>query len=279
MITHISKLDEARNDTLITKAEGQALNRLSLFYGFERPTFIKDEQWRSALSAVVFGARGTLGILLDFLFKVFKEFSDFATYEMSCVLAGTLTYTGDVEPKNLEGRLVRIAGNTYYITNLINTVGQTTSFNVATVETTYFKAFPNSFVGETLDVAVLPYVVEEYGGEVKLLVDAGLFDIPSHFLQDATEDDLGGYILDYFSSTTENRFGDQDLGKKPIYLLDEEFSTRFFDVALNILASGIQLKGATIKWSDEPSIFASITNLIRFGSVDPSTTRATPTRT
>ena len=209
MITHISKLDEARNDTLISKAEGEALNRISRFYGFDRPRYIKDENWRSALNTVVYGSRGTLGILVDFCFKVFKEFSDFATYEMTSVSAGTVRYTGTVHPSNLEGRLVKINGNTHYVTNLVSSSGQTHTFNVATMDTTYFKRLPY-LVGQTFNVEVLPYVIEEYGGEVRLIADAGLFRIPSHFLQELPTDDygLGGYILDYFSSTSDERFGD-----------------------------------------------------------------------
>lgn len=278
MITHISKLDDARNDTLITKATGDALNRLSSFYGFERPEYIKDENWQSALKTSVFGARGTLGILFDFLFRVFKEFSDFTTYEMFCAATDLITYTGDVNPANLEGRFVKINGKTHYLASIVNTAGNTTTFRVANYDTSYFKALPD-LVGQTFNVSILPYVVEEYGGEVRLIVDAGLFSIPSHFLK-ATESDnvpAGGYILDFFSGISDVRFGDQ-AGRKPIYLLDEQFNVEFFDVILNILASGIQLKGKTLLWSEFPSIYASLTQLLRFGSADPSTISATPSR-
>lgn len=280
MITHISKLDEARNDTLITKAKGQALTRLSSFYGFDRPQYIKEENWRLALEAVVFGARGTLGILFDFVNKVFKEFSDFTTYEMSSLAVNTITYTGDVDERNLEGRLCRINGKTHYIASIVNTAGDTTTFRVANVDTSYFKAMPN-LVGETFNVSILPYVIEEYGGEVRLIVDAGLFDIPSHFLKNYADTvPAGGYILDYFSSETENRFGDQVAGKYPVYLLDEQFNVRFFDVILNILASGIQLKGETLLWSSGvASLYASLSDLLRTGSVDPDAVVASPERT
>jgi len=279
MITHISKLDDARNDTLITKAEGEALNRLSMFYGFERPQYIKDENWRSALKASIFGARGTLGILFDFVNKVFKEFSDFTTYEMSSLVENTMTYTGTVNPVNLEGRLCKINGKTHYIASIVNTAGSTTTFRVANFDTSYFKAMPN-LTGQTFNVSILPYIIEEYGGEVKLIVDAGLFSIPSHFLKNHAQTiPAGGYILDYFSSIQGNRFGDQLAGKYPVYLLDEQFNVRFFDVILNILASGIQLKGQTILQSNQPSIYASITDLLRYGSTDPSQISATPSRT
>ena len=280
MITHISKLDEARNDTLITKAKGEALTRLSSFYGFDRPQYIKEENWRLALEAVVFGARGTLGILFDFVNKVFKEFSDFTTYQMSSLAVNTMRYTGTVDVRNLEGRLCRINGKTHYIASIMDTVGDTTTFRIANVDTSYFKAMPD-LTNQTFNVSILPYVIEEYGGEVRLIVDAGLFDIPSHFLKNHSDTvPAGGYILDFFSSDTKERFGDQVAGKYPVYLLDEQFNVRFFDVILNILASGIQLKGETLLWSSEvSSLYASLSDLLRTGSVDPDNVVASPART
>ncbi len=281
MITPISKLDEARNDTLITKAKGEALTRLSSFYGFDRPQYIKEENWRLALEAVVFGARGTLGILFDFVNKVFKEFSDFTTYEMSSNAPNRLVYSGNADVRNLEGRLCKINGKTHYIASIVGTVGGTTFFRVADVDTSYFKAMPN-LVGQLFNVSILPYVIEEYGGEVRLIVDAGLFNIPSHFLKPNTASTIppGGYILDFFSSETAERFGDQVVGKYPVYLLDEQFNVRFFDVILNILASGIQLKGETLLWSSEvTSLYGSLSDLLRTGSVDPNAVVASPART
>tara|TARA_Y100000592_G_scaffold38382_1_gene60728 strand:- start:6830 stop:7672 length:843 start_codon:yes stop_codon:yes gene_type:complete len=280
MITHISKLDEARNDTLITKAKGQALDRLSSFYGFDRPLYIKEENWRLALEAVVFGARGTLGILFDFVNKVFKEFSDFTTYEMSSIAVNTIRYSGDADVRNLEGRLCRINGKTHYIASIVNTLGSVTTFRVANVDTSYFKAMPD-LTNQTFNVSILPYVIEEYGGEVRLIVDAGLFNIPSHFLKNHNDTiPAGGYILDFFSSNTKERFGDQVAGKYPVYLLDEQFNVRFFDVILNILASGIQLKGETLLWSSGvASLYASLSDLLRTGSVDPDNVVASPART
>ena len=280
MITHISKLDEIRNDTLISRAEGQALNRLSRFYGFERPLFIRDENWRSALKSVVFGARGTLGILFDFMFHTFKEFIDLSTYEMACTTANRLEYTGSANPKNLEGRLIKISGTTHFITHTVSsseTNGEfTATFHVAERDTTYFKKLPD-LIGTTFDVQFLPYVIEEHKGKVNLVVDAGLFIIPSTYLHDDASP-VGGYILDYFSSNSDHRFGDQSRNKTPVYLLDELFQVRFFEVVINILASGIQLTGETLLWSNETSIYASLTNKLRFGSVAPDTTQAVPTR-
>jgi len=60
-------------DTLITKAEGAALDRLSRFYGLQKPLAFTGKAWRRALKAVVSGPRGTLGCTHDFIEAVYSD--------------------------------------------------------------------------------------------------------------------------------------------------------------------------------------------------------------
>lgn len=73
MLSALNNITRALRDTLITKASGGALTRLSAFYGLQRPTAIPEEDWRQALRAVVWGARGTLGCTHGFLEGVYAS--------------------------------------------------------------------------------------------------------------------------------------------------------------------------------------------------------------
>lgn len=272
MITQYSKLDEARNDTLITKAGGNSLTRLSRVYGFDRPLFVSEETWRSALKRAVYGSRGTLGILFDFTYYLFKEFSTVSTYSFTCNDADQLTYVGTQNPCQFISRLIKINGSTYFLQEILseseNNGEYTATFILPTFETTYFKKLGDSILGQTVQGEILPFIFEEYGGVVRLLVDSSLVNIPSTYLKvDANDTSvLGGYLLDYFSLLPENRLGE---GKYPIYLLTEEFGTRFFDMIKQLLASGIQLKGETFLWCEEDPMYATIDARTNYGSADP----------
>ena len=73
MLQALNSLSAALRDTLIQKAGGRALDRLSGFYGIPRARAFSDAVWRSVLRSVVFGARGTPGVTLDFLSKLYTD--------------------------------------------------------------------------------------------------------------------------------------------------------------------------------------------------------------
>lgn len=280
MLTHLSKAEQVRNETLIHRAEGDALNRLSQYYGFNRPEIIKDQYWQLALREAVYGARGTLGLLLIFLKNLFKEYSTFSTYDMEVVDYNTLRYTGSVPLCQLEHRYVFIEGQPYF-----THYSDGNLLHLSLTNSTYWRAADlSAYTGQTLKVEILPYLIKEVDGYVDLQVDSGLFTIPATYLRSNAEardnEPEGGHIMDYFSQLTDERFGDQENGAYPVYFNVDEFFSRYFDVITNILAAGIVFRVESKRWcGDEPSIYGSLTTLIKYGTASPTPVAVTPSRT
>ena len=75
MLTAYSQCEIAFRDTLIHKAEGRALDRLGLFYGFPRLAIFERQYFRKALLEVAFGRRGTYRTLFKALEALFDQYS------------------------------------------------------------------------------------------------------------------------------------------------------------------------------------------------------------
>lgn len=279
MLTHESRAELARNDTLVHRASGLALNRLSDLYGFERPEIVKEAYWQEALRKSVFGARGTLGILLSFLENMFGEFIAHSTYDMEVVDHNSLRYTGDEAICNFEARYVKINGKHHF-----TSYSDGDLLHLSLTDSSYWRAPDLSdLVGETVSVSIYPYLIKEYGGIVYLIIDAGLFTIPPTYLRTDGEarqnEPFGGHVMDFFSTNSDEAIGDQATGAYPAYLIVEEFFGSFFPVILNVLAAGIPLKVESRIWCEgQPSIYGSLTNFIQYGSADPNAIAATPAR-
>lgn len=274
----ISKADTVLNETLLHKSSGKDLLRLSQFYGFEKPAYIKDSYYQEMLKKVVFSARGTLGVMFDFYESLFKEFSQYSTYTMTVTNANTLEYTGSETICNFDGRLCRINNKMYYVSY------STSSYLVfSNVNTSYWSKA--DFTGTSLDVEILPFIFSEYDGFFTLNIDASLFVVPPTYLNEDNEqqdvsEPYGGHLMDFFSNDPVERFGNQDTGAYPAYLVVDFFEKAFFEISNKLLASGIILRGKNLNWCEDAlPIYASITDLLRYGTVNPNETNiVTPAR-
>jgi len=138
-----------------------------------------------------------------------------------------------------------------------------------------------------VQVSVLPYIIQEYAGDVKLIIDAGLFVIPPTYLREYAEarqnEPYGGHILDFFSNDPAERFNSPEAGANPAppaYLLLDVFFESFFAVINNVLASSIKFTVINKKWCDDaPSLFSSLSSTLRYGTADPSASATQPSRT
>ena len=255
------------NETLVKRATGKGLNRLSNFYGFERPLYIKDQYWRDALNSVLFNARGTHGVIFAFLENLFKEWSEYSTYTMTGL--STTTLQGSNLNCNYEGRLCKINGKIYYST-VLN--GNDLSF--ASVSTAYWNK-ADFQVSQSYSVQLLPFIYTEINGEFKLQIDGGVFSIPSTYLNEDGEPQGSNeppynFIYDFFSNTQSER-----IGSYPIYLNTDFFESNFFSAIKNVLASGIKIETNKITWCNtEDSLYASITDLIKYNTVNPNNTNS-----
>ena len=73
MLRALNDIQTALRDTLLTKAQGSALTRLSSFYGFRRPLVFSEDSWRAALRSCVYGPRGTLGCTHEFVEAIYRD--------------------------------------------------------------------------------------------------------------------------------------------------------------------------------------------------------------
>jgi hypothetical protein len=82
LVTSLSQTEKALRDTVITKASGEWLTRLSRVYGIPRPVAIPEDDWRAALKAAALGPRGTPGVTFDFLQGVLQTYQ----LEVACTV-------------------------------------------------------------------------------------------------------------------------------------------------------------------------------------------------
>lgn len=279
-----SRVDVVRNELMLHRAEGAALNRLSKFYGFERPLFIKDEYWAEALRNAVYSARGTLGVFTAFLEALFAEYISFATFTFEVVDRNTLRFNGTgLDLCNLTPRYVNINGKRHFTSYHDGDL-----LHLSLVDSTYWRAADlRDYVGQDVQVSVLPYLIEEMNGQVKLIIDAGLFVIPPTYLREDAEprenEPYGGHILDFFSNDPAERYNSPEAGANPAppaYLLLDVFFERFFSVINKVLAASIKLTIENKQWcADAPSIYASLSSVLKYGTADPSAGAVQPSRT
>ena len=76
MLIPLSQAEIAFRDTLITKAEGIALDALGIMYGFPRLGIFERKYYRRALREVAFGRRGTYRMFFKVLENLFDQYSE-----------------------------------------------------------------------------------------------------------------------------------------------------------------------------------------------------------
>lgn len=275
MIYNSSEIDKARSDTLLHKAEGEALTRLSQFYGFSRPFYLRESDWRSALHMATLCAQPTPQVVIGFVKKCLEQWTEVSTFEM---ITRSISTAEPIDPVdgNIEGRLVEINGKTYFLSFI--SAGRA---HFSRVATSYWKG-SDFGINETVQVKVLPFLVEEHNCEFKLIFDGGIFTIPSTYLQENGEDqEVGeppfGYLMEYSSTNPDYKYGDAVDGAYPAYLASN-FIERSFESSIGkLLSAGIHLTAENITWCEGlTSMYASFSSVLNGGSPS-SSGQSTPT--
>lgn len=270
--------EQVRADTLVTRAEGVALTRLAEYYGFARPAYIDEEDFRAALLHMLFTAQPSFPSMFGFLTRLFSKWSRHSTFEMTRVNSSTLSLseqdfraqlgdaTSGITAANLDNRFVLIAGRVYFLSRAVLAEGVITC-NFAPVKTTYFDAAAFT-ASETYEVQVLPFTFEEHSCKFELNIDGSIFVVPATYLEaNAAEDQpvespQYGYLYDFFSEVALERLGDN-----PIYLSADFFEARFFNLLDRCLAAGVDLSAKNIKWADGIPMYSSFTSLLQSNNV------------
>lgn len=264
-------LEQSQHETLITRAQDAALNRLAEHHGFTRPLFIPIEDFREALISVVYSSKPSFCTLLNFIFKLFNKWSSFSSYEMTAASSSSLTMdTMGNSRLNLNNRLCLINGEVHYLS--YSEVGDT--FHFSPVRTAYFQGAAFN-TGDSYTVNVAPFSVIDYGCVVYIRFDEGLFAVPKAYLQTSQvtppdidppqldEEPIHGFYGDYYSTVE----GERDVAR-PVYLTADYYKNTFFKLFNKLVSAGILVEVENYSWSDEvSSLYAPISST---GSVDPN---------
>jgi hypothetical protein len=274
----ISKIDEVRNETLLNKAQGNAFNRLADYYGFTRPQFISEEAWRKAVIAGMYGARGTLGCVFEFLLGAFDEWVKFATFEAQAMGLNILNM-GDLTVSCTHiGRYVKIKDLVTGVSKIYYTVDSTNLGYLVLnpIGTSYWNA-ADLVTGRQYEVSFLPFILQEYGCEFRFIADRDLVNAPASYLRNNAEqrqnEPYGAHVLDLFAETAEERFGDPlGDGAMPLYFDSAgDLDARLFFNSLSLLlVSGVHETFTSLKWCDADSIFGSLALKKKYGVTSPT---------
>ncbi len=280
MLQPLNRIEVMLRETYHQLAKGSSLDRISAFFGFERPQYIAEEYWRSALKSAVFSARGTPGPIFRFLEEVFGEWTD----EISTYTATALSPTNMIFSEAScvhEGRYVRINGDLYR-TGAIRS-GFPGELGIIPIGNTMFKA-ARFTPGESLTLDFLPFDIDERDCRYTIKIDAGVFQIPGAYFrsdgEDRETDPFGMHLMDFFSDEFTERFANVTDGPHPIYLDAKEFGSLFFNSLNLILAAGIIEEVQLVEWCPgTSSIYGDIVHSQRFGTASPDRPAiVTPTR-
>jgi len=263
-----SRIKTARNDTLLTRATGDALTRLGENYGFIRPLYIPEADFRESLICAVYASQPTLPTFFTFIVKLFNIWATYSTISGTADSADSMEL--DVEslaltaPANLEQRYALIGDRVCFLSSVVEGVAQ-----FAPVNTAYFKK-PEFVEGDSYTVKLLPFNFVEQDCTLTLIMDGGIFSVPSTFLQqDAEAQEEGeppyGFLMDFFSTEQGERFGGED-GPYPAYLVSDFFESKFFALLDKMLAAGVYLRATNILWAKgELSMYNSFKDLLAGG--------------
>jgi len=270
MLKALSRVEQIFRETLLHRSKGEAFLRLAARYGFTKPKYIAEESWRAAVISSAFNARGTPGVIFNFLETVFSEWIDeISTFSAVATAVNILEIQG--ADCNLESRFIRINGELHRSANL--RPGYPNELVLVPVTTSMFKG-ARLTPGATYTVKVLPFDIEEHSCKYRILLDAGILQYPSSYMREdasaRTTDPDGAHLLDFFSQILGERFGNQQTGAYPIYLSAEQFSSLFFDSLDLLLAAGVKEEIALTSWCDESSIYGSVYNRKVYGTVSPN---------
>lgn len=270
MLQPLNRIETWLRETFITHAKGDDLNRLSAHFGFRRPQYIGEENWRAAFRSAMYSARGTPGPIFRFLEEAFGEWSkDISTYNAIAESPNILSFSGVT--CSHEGRYVRINGDLYRSSTLRGD-SHPNDILFHSVDTMMFKK-ADFTPGATYTISFLPFDIEEYGCEYRILIDNGILNFPKYYIPTNVAEDraegmpLSGHIMDFFSEALGERYGDAIEGPHPIYLSADDFTELFFDSLDLMLAAGIKESVIVTEWcATAPDLYGSIFNRKVYGS-------------
>jgi hypothetical protein len=248
MLQPISQTEEAFRDTLITKAEGAAFDRLARMWGFPRLGSISISAWRKGLRATALGPRGTPGAIHEAIDGILSGGVVSVTVDQAIANPSRITASaGGPFTADHVGRLVRVAGRLYYSTSFAATY-----LELATVGTALWDAAAWTVDVSGLTAEVLPYIYHDGArpGELHLFSGSLAYATPPTYLLASGEvhpgapRPLGGHIQpDEFTAD------DPATGPWPLYLVGDALDELAARLRL-ITTTGGYVRAWSADWSD-----------------------------
>lgn len=275
MIRTLSQTEAARRDTIFTRADGYALDELSIeLLGLARPATYPRDAWARMLLALVYRPRGTFRTLFAVLDALFEPWSRLTALNVTVTASGGVT---DTAITNAYGsRWARfVDAESGEQTLVFVTTATTGSLQLATYGSSYFEAWGGEERTGTL--TLLPFTLSESRCFVTMLLDAELLSAPPSYLQSPdgsarpSGQPLGGVLLNLFDLDPDTLdYGDQVRGPYPLYLTGDEVDGVIGHVMRCLLPAGVRLEVRSVDFGGQLG-YGPIYALPRFGRVGPPT--------
>jgi hypothetical protein len=274
MIRTLSQTEAARRDTIFTRADGYALDELSIeLLGLARPATYPRDAWARMLLALVYRPRGTFRTLFAVLDALFEPWSRLTALNVTVTASGGVT---DATITNAYGsrwgRFVDAESGEQ--TLVFVTTATTGSLQLATYGSSYFEAWSGEERPGTL--TLLPFTLSESRCLVTMLLDAELLSAPPSYLQSPdgsarpSSQPLGGVLLNLFDLDPDTLdYGDQVRGPYPLYLTGDEVDGVIGHVMRCLLPAGVRLEVRSVDFGGQLG-YGPIYSLPRFGRVGPA---------
>lgn len=233
-----SSIDQARADTLISRADEGRLEELASLYGFGGTRPFSDASLSAFLRVVVYGHKGGR---VNFFMALRAFFNHLETPSSGVLTRGpsAVYFTSSEVASAWALHYLDIGGIIYWITRVVGGSAYLTRADSHMI-TGALEADP--IQAEAVNARLIPWTLTERPCEVIVDFDRNL-GFPTTYMRElgsarVAPEPFGGHIMDLFGPTPH---GDQIDGPYPLYFPSDgsaSLTTHFFD---KLLPSGVRL--------------------------------------
>lgn len=271
MIRTLSQTESARRDTIFTRADGYAIDRISaLLLGVTRPHTYPRDAWAEMLKAFVYQPRGTFRCLFAVLDALFRPWADLTELEGVSIATNGLFSHANVTGAH-GGRWAWFTSDTTSERRLVYVATASTGYaTLSLIDNGYWQAWSGTDTGS---IRFLPFVMTESDCLVTVYLDSELMSAPPTYLQSPdgsarpTGQPYGGHLLNLFDLDPETLdYGDQINGPFPLYLTGEETAGLVGHLMRRLLVAGVHMVVKLADFGDTLG-YGPIYSLPRYGVI------------
>lgn len=167
MHVHWSNMEQALRDTLVSRAEGDALKKLGELWGFEWPIEISEAAFGDALHQVAYGRRGTPLFMFDVIESALSDFNEPSVWIADASWPNRLVRDPSVpSDTRFSQRYIRIGDAVHYVqrAELNQTIGpfaSATVLHIAPIDHIWCQPLDSTgAVLQNRDVILLPFLIQ-----------------------------------------------------------------------------------------------------------------------